>query len=368
LIAIMLMEVLLAFLLVIALTVSIMLLKGKELKIEPAKVIDWPFVSIIVPTFNESSKITKKLEELSGLDYPKERLEIIVVDESSDDTPDRVDEMRRLKGEFISLIRVEGRRGLAHALDAGYRAARGSILIKCDCDAEILDRSAIKVAVGYLGRNEVGAVTGNYVPRELGETFYRKMLHGLQVAESNLDSAIIGHGAFLAFKRTLYRGLREESLADDTEIMIDIRSQGYKCLLVPAISVVEDHPTRLSLDFRQRSRRARGILRLFTKYRGLFLRSRYGLTGFLILPVELTLMVLLPLLEISTVVVLFVLTAIYFGAIVSLLAATALAMLVGLFLKRGENVVSTAIIVQFAGVTGCAMLLLPQSGKYEKVR
>lgn len=342
--------------------------KGGGLVKSPLEVTNLPVVTVIIPTFNEAPRIRDKLENVLRQDYPKDKLSVIVVDSSTDETPSIVDQFGQTHGSSLSLLHTSARRGLAADLNEGYRNAPGSIVIKSDCDALLVKSDSIRLAVAYLTRPEVGSVTGAYVPREIGEIGYRKTLHKLQVAESNLDSTPIAHGAFFAFKKSLYREIDPNSLADDTEIALSIRRQGFKTLLVPKIESVESHPTKALVAVKQRSRRARGILRLYaTTSRGMILNVNYGLFGLVVLPLEIALMTVVPIALASSYLLLLYLLGLYLGeSAAAVAAATSLACIY--VALRSKSAISGLLLAQVSSLMGLILLLFPQSGIYQRTR
>jgi len=250
------------------------LAKGRKLKINFRRPSHWPKVSIIMPTYNEQDIISKKMSELLNLDYPKESLEIIVVDCSNDETPKILKHFEE-QYPYIKVITEQERRGNALASHVGYTSASGDIIVRTDADAKILNKEALMIAVSYLTRPEIGAATGSYVSSDKTEMTYRSILHGLQVAESNIDSTVIAHGSFIAFKRSLYEKLNPESPADDTELFIRIRKQGHRTILIPEIKCVERSPSNFSQYISHRARRAHGLIKVILESGGL-LNPSYG--------------------------------------------------------------------------------------------
>lgn len=254
----------------------LMLTKGRKLRISFRRPLHWPRVSIVMPTYNEQHIIADKMSELLNLDYPREKLEIIVVDCSDDETP-RI--LKRFEEQYPQIVKVitEGeRRGNALASHTGYTSASGDIIVRTDADAKILNKDALKIAVSYLTKAEIGAVTGVYVSSNKTELAYRSILHGLQVAESNVDSTVIAHGSFIAFKRSLYEELNPRSAADDTELFVRIRKQGYRTILIPEVKSIERHPSNVLQYISHRARRAHGLIEVIWESGGLFNPS-YGM-------------------------------------------------------------------------------------------
>jgi len=252
-------------------------------------------ISIVIPTYNEEKTILKKLENTLDLNYPKKDMELIVVDCSDDRTPHIVEERLGGRGEIrLILDHEEERRGLPYSLNKGYSMATGDIVVKTDCDA-MLDRDALKSAVSSFEEDRIGCVTGRAVPMgSRSEESYRGLNMKIQLLESRIDSTIIAHGPFTAFRRLLVQKIDEDSLADDSELSLKIRRQGYRSILNPEVIFYE----KTSEEGReeQKTRRASGLVRLMWRNKTLFLNPKYGLYGLLVFPFNFTAIVILPLL------------------------------------------------------------------------
>jgi cellulose synthase/poly-beta-1,6-N-acetylglucosamine synthase-like glycosyltransferase len=261
--------------------VLLTLVRGRKLEISFRRPLQWPRVSIVMPTYNEQHIISEKMSELLNLDYPREKLEIIVVDCSNDETPKILKRFEERYPHIVKVITEQERKGNALASHVGYNSASGGIIVRTDADAKILNKDALKIAVSYLTRIEIGAVTGAYVSSDKTELTYRNILHELQVAESNIDSTVIAHGSFIAFKRHLYEELNPYSPADDTELFIRIRKQGYRTILIPEIKSVERLPSNFLRCISHRARRAHGLIKVIWESGGL-LNPFYGVYGLIL--------------------------------------------------------------------------------------
>ncbi len=87
-----------------------------------------PTVSIVIPTHNEVSIISKRIENLIGSNYPKEKLEILFVDDSNDSTPQIIEQYSK-REPYIHLLRFNQRMGYSPSLIAGCKAAKGEIVV-----------------------------------------------------------------------------------------------------------------------------------------------------------------------------------------------------------------------------------------------
>src|SRR4051812_4104733 len=88
---------------------------------------DWPSVTITVPVYNAAASIRSTLEKLLELDYPREKLQILVISDASDDGTDEI--VRGFSGRGVELLRLPVRRGKTVAENASLSASRGEILV-----------------------------------------------------------------------------------------------------------------------------------------------------------------------------------------------------------------------------------------------
>jgi len=253
-------------------------------------------VSIVIPTYNEEKTIIKKLENTLELNHPKNDLEIVIVDCSDDKTPELIEDYFRGHGEGVELVldHEDERRGLPYGLNKGYSIATGEIIVKTDCDA-MLDEDALKHALSSFEDDRIGCVTGRAVPiGSKSEESYRDLNARIQLLESRIDSTIIAHGPFTAFRRRLLKKIDDDSLADDSELSLKIRKQGYRSILNPEVIFYE----KTSEEGReeQKARRASGLVRLMWRNKTLFLNPKYGLYGLVVFPFNFSTIVVLPIL------------------------------------------------------------------------
>jgi cellulose synthase/poly-beta-1,6-N-acetylglucosamine synthase-like glycosyltransferase len=245
-----------------------------------------PTVSIVLPTYNEERIVEQKLADVCSLDYPMEKVELVVVDSSDDDTPDIIREYVETHEDApeLTLIEEAERRGLAPALNDAYAAADNEVVVKTDCDSQVAD-DALREAVANLADPEVGAVTGRNAEVLGGsevEAGYRGVQAHVQTLESHLDSTLIFHGPFSAFENDAVVPLDPNSLADDTELALKIRRGGKRVLFDPAVRYREAAHSAFSSRRRQKDRRGMGLIRLLVQHRDAL--GRYGRYGRVVLP------------------------------------------------------------------------------------
>jgi hyaluronan synthase len=120
-----------------------------------------PRVTVVIPAFNEGAMVERSIRGVGRSNYPKELLDIIVVDDGSrDDTFFHMQHLRREFPDLVKLVRFAGNRGKRAALDAGFRAATGEIVVTIDSDSEIEPETISEIVAPFLADPEVGAVAG----------------------------------------------------------------------------------------------------------------------------------------------------------------------------------------------------------------
>ena len=212
-----------------------------------------PRVTVIVPTYNEAKLIEKKLDDLRQQNYPRSKLEIIVVDSASTDgTPRLVKRWtERHRDIELKLIVEEVRRGKAYALNTALKHAAGDIVVITDADSLWPDRETLRRVVRWFSDQRVGAVS--CLKKPVGsrvksiEDSYRKYYNSLRVAESKVWSTPIFHGELAAFRRKLLErlgGFSTDVGADDSYTATKIILMGYRAIIPEYVKCVEILPKK----------------------------------------------------------------------------------------------------------------------------
>lgn len=98
-----------------------------------------PYVTVVVPAYNEGEQVLHTLRTLANGDYPAEKLQLVAVDDGSkDDTWHWMCEAGRELGDRVELVRMAANSGKRHALYQGFARAKGSVLVTVDSDSEVL--------------------------------------------------------------------------------------------------------------------------------------------------------------------------------------------------------------------------------------
>lgn len=250
-------------------------------------------VSIVMPCYNESEHIGKAIEALLALDYPKDKLELIVVDDRSTDTSAEVVRtyVKKYPGRVRLIVNKRNSGGAAEPTNIGVRAAKYPYIAVADADS-FPRPDALRKMIGFLQEDpKVGAVTCAVLAQP-PVTFMQR----LQAIEYTIiawnrklldcvDAVYVTPGPFALYNKRILKkvGLFDTSnLTQDIEIVWRLRSQGYTARMCLATHVYSATPTRLRDWFKQRIRWNVGGLQTLVKYKHLFLRN--GMLGSFIVP------------------------------------------------------------------------------------
>ena len=232
-----------------------------------------PRISVIIPTYNEAELIEDRLDNIYKQNYPKDRLEVIVVDDNSDD--ETVKLVKKWSSEHpdlnIRLVEEDRHRGKLHALKTALREVSSSseVIVFTDADA-FWERSALSNALSYFADSSVGSVSGSitYITSTNGEKFlentYRRFYNLIRIAESKRYATPIHNGPFLAIRASLLRkfGLPDFAGSDDSAFGSFIAFTGHRAIQVDDVVVRE--PVRGSWLHRK-VRRGQLLLSSFLK-------------------------------------------------------------------------------------------------------
>jgi cellulose synthase/poly-beta-1,6-N-acetylglucosamine synthase-like glycosyltransferase len=265
-------------------------------------------VSIIVSTYNEAKVIDRKIDNISELNYPKDKLEVIVYDDaSSDGTAEIADKRLREKKLDGKVTRNLNRIGLNRSLNAAMALAKHNLVCVTDSDV-LLEKDALRNSVSALqGFENAGGVTGHIEPvfegkgvAQSSERSYRGFYHESMLAESALHSAFPGNGPLIVYDKSKVPSLIPKDYGStDGNIAINVIRQGLRFIYVPNAVVFEPSPENLSQHRLQKIRRAKRLLQVFIKNRDISLDRKYGSFGRQVFPLKLLMMVLCPILLLS---------------------------------------------------------------------
>lgn len=171
----------------------------------------FPKVTVVIPAFNEGPMVGRSIRSVAACTYPKDLLEVIVVDDGSrDDTFFHMQHLRREFPDLVRLVRFVGNRGKRSALVAGFRAATGDIVVTIDSDSEISANTVTEMVAPFLAEPQIGGVAGRVavlnrdtpISRMLDVQFALAFDFG-RAAQSVYRAVACCPGALSAFRRDI---------------------------------------------------------------------------------------------------------------------------------------------------------------------
>ena len=213
----------------------------RPIKREPVQ----PFVSILVPAYNENDVIAEKIRNVLAIDYPADRFELAVAcDGPSDGTSDTVRPLA--DGQRVRAFLFEKNRGKLHVLNDVLPQLRGEIVAFSDASS-MLEPHALGELVKAFADPKVGAVSGVYRVRKkdaahLGrqEDFYWKYETSLKKQEAALGSILGAHGSLYAIRKDLYPFPDPGTINDDYVIPLRIVQRGFRVAYEPSAVAYEE--------------------------------------------------------------------------------------------------------------------------------
>jgi cellulose synthase/poly-beta-1,6-N-acetylglucosamine synthase-like glycosyltransferase len=253
-----------------------------------------PSVAVIVPCWNEAATIGATCESLLALEYPKGKLEIILVDDGSTDaTPEAM--ARFAEHPQVRILRKENG-GKHTALNAGIALTNADLVGCLDADS-FVEPDALREIVACFDDPKIVATTAAMSIHKPGN-----ILQHMQTAEysfgitlrhtfASLNGLYVTPGPFSFYRRNTVNelgGFRYGHQTEDMEMALRIQKAGYGIGNAPYARVYTKAPGTIRALIKQRTRWISGFLRnMFGDYRGLIGNRRHGVLGMLVLPTAL---------------------------------------------------------------------------------
>jgi cellulose synthase/poly-beta-1,6-N-acetylglucosamine synthase-like glycosyltransferase len=216
-----------------------------------------PEVTIIISAFNEEDNIAQTIENKLDQEYPREKLEIIVVSDGSTDKTDDI--VRDFVAQGVRLIRQEPRAGKTAAINKAVAAAQGEILVFSDANSLYSGKALHKILRNFVDP-EVGYVTGKMVyTNPDGETIgdgcttYMRYENFLRAAETRAGSIVGVDGGIDAVRKNLYRPMSPDQLPDFV-FPLNVVEQGYRVVYEPQALLKEPALQNTGDEYRMRVR------------------------------------------------------------------------------------------------------------------
>jgi cellulose synthase/poly-beta-1,6-N-acetylglucosamine synthase-like glycosyltransferase len=215
-----------------------------------------PSVSLIIAAHNEGAVIADKLRNVAALDYPRERLQVIVAADGSDD--DTAQQAASFEGVVV-LHRPE-RSGKLAAIERALAAAEGEVLVFSDAN-NMYSRDALRELVAPLADPSVGLVAGAKViddgrgrALDQAEGLYWRYESKLKKWESDVGSAIGAPGEIMALRRRAYRAPQPGMVTEDFVQAMLVALDGWRVVYAPGAMSVERASASIADEATRRTR------------------------------------------------------------------------------------------------------------------
>lgn len=327
---------------------------------------DLPNVTAVIPALNEETVIFRKLENLAELEYPIEKIEVLIVDDSSTDRTCEIAENSfkdlRLRGR---IIRNGQRMGPNASYNNGVPNASSNLILRTDADV-IVKPDALRKAVQVISSIEnIGGVTGTMAPvmgsSTMATTFeqsYRNLFDKMSTAESALHSTFLGGGGFALIDKRIFSPIPLDRGSTDANISLSVIKKGYRYIHVPETFSVEQISPEIKDQAKQKMRRASRLIQSTIMNKEVLFNRKYREFGTTIFPLRFAMFILCPLLTFTAIFsTIFLIFSYSITLLIVLIVAACLLFFVGTKTKKGLlNSTASLLMQQFYLLSGLLLI------------
>jgi len=242
-----------------------------------------PSVTLLVPAFNEKNWLKQKLDNALNLDYPREKIKIMVISDGSNDTSSQIIENYP---RVIHLHEPE-RRGKMAAINRAMRFVDTEIVIFSDANT-LLNHESVRELTRFFQAPQVGCVCGEKRltiehtndAASAGEGVYWRYESRIRAAEARIGSCIGATGELFAIRTTLFREAPDDTLIDDFIISMDVALRGYRIQYAPLAYAVEASSAGINEEFKRKVRISAGNIQAISRMPQLLNPFRHGVLAF----------------------------------------------------------------------------------------
>ena len=235
-----------------------------------------PSFSIIVPVKNEGKLIDRLFNALSKLEYPKDKVEIVVVEDGSDDGTFEMCEKHACTFGNVKVLQRSRSNGKPSALNFGLDNCSGELVAVFDAD-NVPASDVLLKAARYFEDSSVAAVQGRTMSINAGENMLTQFLsyeeavwcEAYLCGKDSLGLFVHLRGSCQFIRRSVLQrlsGFDENTLSEDMEFSARLAEQGYGIRYGGDVYAWQESPSSLRTMFRQRTRWFRGTMEVAFKY------------------------------------------------------------------------------------------------------
>jgi len=243
----------------------------------PVKEWEWnrgelPKVSVLIPAHNEEVVIERTIKAMIRLEYPKDKLEIIVINDNSKDRTGEIADGYAEKYPFVKVVHTKpphAGKGKSGALNQGLLNSTGEVIVVYDADNTPERKAVYNLVLGMQSDPKVGAVVGKFRVVNAKASLLTRFINieticfqwMAQAGRFKWFGVTTIPGTNFAIRRSVLEelgGWDEKALAEDTELTIRVYNAGYYIRFFPAAITWEQEPETWKVWWKQRTRWARG--------------------------------------------------------------------------------------------------------------
>ncbi|MBW2977468.1 glycosyltransferase family 2 protein [Candidatus Woesearchaeota archaeon] len=257
------------------------------------KLKNYPAVTITIPAFNEERTISKTLRSVLNLSYPKNKIEILVVNDGSTDKTVEIVEVFSKKYKNIKLINQKNK-GKAAALNTALKIASGEFFACLDADSTITKRS-LALMLPHFSQKKTAAVISGLKVNNAKNTYEKLQRFEYILAilmrklKASINTLAMTPGVLSIYRTKVLKKVGKfdrKNMTEDFEIAMRLKYFGHDINIEPSSFTYTNVPNTFSSFFRQRVRWFRGFIYNHLKYKEMFFNKKYGILGFFQLPLN----------------------------------------------------------------------------------
>ena len=239
-----------------------------------------PTVSILIPAHNEEMVIKDTINAMINLNYPKDKLEVIIINDNSSDGTGVIADKYAKEHSFLKVLHTKpphAGKGKSGALNQGLKLSKGKFIVVYDADNTPEQDAVYHLAMGLQNDAKAGAVVGKFRVINGAKNLLTNFINIETITFQWLAQAGRWYwfklstipGTNFAIRRSILEklgGWDEKALSEDTELSIRVYNLGYHIRFFPAAITWEQEPETWKVWWKQRTRWARGNQYVIGKY------------------------------------------------------------------------------------------------------
>lgn len=271
----------------------IVFLEGKKQE-KPKKLKKFPSVSVVIPAYNEEKTIRPTIKSVLNLKYPRDKLEIIIInDGSTDKTSEIAEKMIRENKKFNIILINQKNMGKGAALNIGIKKSKNKFFICLDADSSVEKNALIKMLPHFKNKNTAAVLPTLKVKKPkniiqkmqwyeyLINMFYKELM-------SRLNSVHVAPGPFSIYRKNILKKVggfdENNNLTEDLEMTLRLQSHNYEIVQLLDTEVKTVAPDNIRDLYKQRNRWYKGSIINAIRYRKMIFNKKYGDFGLMQMP------------------------------------------------------------------------------------